>query len=138
MKAIFQSIRKAATLIAYDLSMLPTRLYTTVFTALILLVGPGAHAQGLTRLFSGWSGVVSAALNFMLLISVLIAAYGVMSGIWQLIQKGRGRQDEVEMRQIVYPVVGGSLMAIVMFILTGMVEEAGGSSSDIGRNPIRP
>lgn len=122
--------------VIHDLSMLPTRMHVTVVSLLFAFLGPSATAQGLTRLFSGWRGVVSMALELLLLVSVLYAAWGIFKGVAALIRKGQGRADEVEMREIFYPIVGGSLMAIIMYILVGMVEEAGGSSSDIGRNPI--
>jgi len=104
-------------------------------TAVVLPYAIPAFAQS-----SGVSGMFtnlgSAAKNFISLIAIIAVAIGiaaVLYGLVMMAKKGMGRGDDVEWRQITWPLIGGALSSVLMYVVYALVTEVGANNSNMGK-----
>lgn len=77
-----------------------------------------------------------AARNFISLVSIAAVAIGVAAvlyGIVMMIKKGMGRGDDIEWRQILWPLIGGAMATVVMYVVYALVTEVGADQGDMGQ-----
>ncbi|MES2977560.1 MAG: DUF6750 family protein [Pseudomonadota bacterium] len=112
------------------------RIHMVVLLALVSAVSR-AQAQtrgaGVTGFFTGWKSALGAATDLILLGGLLAGVAGVLYGMVMMIKKGLGRGDDIEWRQVLWPIIGGGLATIILFVIQSVVEESGASRSDMGR-----
>ena len=110
---------------AHEMSKVPAKIY--VF--LMLLSAHVAHAQSL---FSGWKGALNEIISLVVLAATLAGIGAVLFGLTQLVKKGMGHGDDVEWRQIIWPLGGGAMLTVLMYVVDGLVGESGSSTTDMG------
>lgn len=93
-----------------------------------------AHAQGVSGIFSNIGNAVRNFINIATIVAVGIGIVSVLYGIVMMIKKGMGRGDDIEWRQIIWPLVGGALATVVMFVVRAIVIEAGANQSQMGES----
>lgn len=77
----------------------------------------------------------TAARNFISLISIIAVALGVAAvlyGIVMMIKKGTGQGDQIEWREILWPLIGGAMATVLMFIVFSLVTEVGAGAGQMG------
>lgn len=77
----------------------------------------------------------TAARNFISLISIIAVALGVAAvlyGIVMMIKKGTGQGDQIEWREILWPLIGGAMATVLMFIVFSLVAEVGAGAGRMG------
>lgn len=77
----------------------------------------------------------TAARNFISLISIIAVALGVAAvlyGIVMMIKKGTGQGDQIEWREILWPLIGGAMATVLMFIVFSLVAEVGAGAGQMG------
>ena len=123
-----------ALLALHDVAMLPKKVHAVVFTLSLSLSTHVMAATGtFSGMFQGWEAVVRKAADLLVVAAVFVGIASVLYGVVQMIKKGMGRGDDVEWRQILWPMIGGSLAAMIMWVLGAVIGDSGGSESDIGR-----
>ena len=116
----------------HDIACLPSKVHAAVFTA-SLLISTSAAAQGVTGFFKGWSNAINEIIRLALLVGMMLGIVFVLYGVVNLAKKGMNRGEDIEWSKILWPIVGGALATIVLFLIRAVVEESGASSSDMGR-----
>lgn len=77
----------------------------------------------------------TAARNFISLISIIAVALGVAAvlyGIVMMIKKGTGQGDQIEWREILWPLIGGAMATVLMFMVYSLVAEVGAGAGQMG------
>lgn len=116
----------------HDIAVLPSKIHAAVFTV-ALVVSTSATAQGVTGFFRGWSDALNAIISLTLLAGMMLGIIFVLFGLVNLAKKGMNRGDDIEASKILWPIVGGALATIILYVIRLVVEESGASSSDMGR-----
>lgn len=122
------ALAKAAT-VAHKLSRVPTKIY--IFGAYAGMALSSGHASA-AGLLSGWRGMINEGIGLIILVAMLVGIGGVMYGLIQMVKKGMGRGDDIEWREILWPLVGGSALTVLMYVVEGLVVESGASEGDMG------
>lgn len=103
-----------------------------ITAALAGVVSLPVGAQGIPGMLAGWSEAIQAGIDFIILLALLIGIGGILYGLKLIVDKSNDR-DDVKTSRIVVSLVGGSLLCIIWFVITVLVETTGGSAGDIGR-----
>jgi len=77
----------------------------------------------------------TAARNFISLIAIIAVALGVAAvlyGIVMMIKKGTGQGDQIEWREILWPLIGGAMATVLMFMVYSLVAEVGAGAGQMG------
>jgi len=93
-----------------------------------------AQSSGISGMFTNLG---TAAKNFISLIAIAAVAIGiaaVLYGLVMMAKKGMGRGDDVEWRQIMWPLLGGALASVLMYVVYALVTEVGASNSNMGQS----
>src|SRR3546814_17263203 len=96
----------------------------------MLLVCP-ASAQGVTGMLDGLSEASKAGVDFLVLLALLVGVGAILFGLKLVVDKSNDRAD-VKNSHIAASLIGGSFLCMIWFVITVLVETAGGSSGDIG------
>jgi len=91
-----------------------------------------AQATGVSGLFINLG---TTARNFISLISIIAVALGVAAvlyGIVMMIKKGTGQGDQIEWREILWPLIGGAMATVLMFMVFSLVAEVGAGAGQMG------
>lgn len=87
---------------------------------------------------SGFFGNLGTATrNFIAMVTIVAVGVGVTAvlyGIVMMIKKGMGRGDDIEWRQIIWPLVGGALATVVMYVVYALVTEIGANQGQMGQS----
>lgn len=102
--------------------------YLTPSIALAQAVGAG----GVSGLFGNMGQAVRSFINLITIAAVAIGIAAVLYGIVMLIKKGTGRGDDIEWREILWPLVGGAMATVLMFIVYALVAEVGAPQNTMG------
>ncbi len=96
-----------------------------------LWIAPAAAAQGVAGMFTGITEAVEAGIDFLVLLALLLGVISILYGLKLIVDKSNERAD-VKGSHIAVSLIGGAGLCMIWFIITVLVETAGGSSSDIG------
>lgn len=119
----------------HALSQIPTKIYVLGFYVGIVAMPKLGHAA---ELFTGWRSTLINIAELLVYAATLAGIGGVLYGLTQLVKKGMGRGDDVEWRQIYWPLAGGAMLTVLMYMVEGLVGESGSSVSDMNRLPTAP
>lgn len=106
-----------------------------ITTAMLISAGlwsPKAKAQGVAGMLEGWKEAITAGVDFLILLSLLMGIGGILYGLKLIVDKSQER-DDVKTSRIVVSLVGGSFLCVIWFVITVLVETSGGSAGDIGK-----
>lgn len=112
-----------------------------ITTAMLISAGlwsPKAKAQavagggGVAGMLEGWKEAITAGVDFLILLSLLMGIGGILYGLKLIVDKSQER-DDVKTSRIVVSLVGGSFLCVIWFVITVLVETSGGSATDIGK-----
>lgn len=117
----------------HNTAMLSNKVHAAVFTVAVL-ASNSAHAVGVSGIFSGWKGGLTSLMSLVLAGGITIGVCATLYGIINLIKKGMGRGDDVEWGTIMWPIIGGALATVVLYILQAVVEEGGAGRTDMNTN----
>lgn len=117
----------------YEIAQLPSKAHALVFTASLFLSTHAMAAGGITGFFTGWKSGITAFIDLVLLAGMGIGIAAVLYGLINMIKKGMGRGDDIEWSKILWPIIGGALATILLYVIQAVVEEGGASRSDMGR-----
>lgn len=92
-----------------------------------------AQATSTSSFFTGWKNSINALIELVILASVLAGVSSVLYGLFQLVKKGMGRGEDVEWRQVLWPLAGGALLTVLMYVISLIIADGGGATTDIGR-----
>lgn len=118
----------------HDIALLPSRAHAAVFMASIFVSSHAMAAGGVTGFFSGWKSAITTFIDLILLAGMAIGIAAVLYGIINMIKKGMGRGEDMEWSKIMWPIIGGALATILLYVIQAVVEEGGASRTDMGRN----
>lgn len=121
----------AATLTRWG--MFARKAHAVLFLAAISTFATATHAAGITEMFKGFRGAGNELLELFVLVGMVAGVGFVLWGLFQLAKKGMGRGDDIEWKNILWPIIGGALCTIVMYVVQAVVEESGAARTDIGR-----
>lgn len=124
-KNLAMAIKGNAFVCAHEMSRVPMKIYFF----LLFLGASQVHAAGL---FSGWRGAINQLISLLILAATLVGIGAVLYGLVNLVKKGMGRGDDIEWREVLWPLVGGALLTVLMYVVDGLVVESGASQSDMG------
>ncbi len=130
LKTIFTDMGSHVSRIFSLIRELPLRAYVALLAATPL----SAAANGVSGLFRGWGSAATETLRLIVLIGMVGGVAACLYGIFKLVKKGSDRGEDIEWRQIAWPIIGGALATVLLFVITLVIEESGGSRSDMGRN----
>lgn len=91
-----------------------------------------AQAAGVSGLFGNMGTAVRSFIELITIAAVAIGIASVLYGIVMMIKKGTGRGEDIEWRQILWPLVGGAMATVVMFIVYALVAEVGAPQNTMG------
>lgn len=115
--------------IGHEFAQIPTKFYV----AAALSIPAASHAiQGSGGLFTGWKNAMNDIIGLLVLAATLAGIGAVLYGLTQLVKKGMGRGDDVEWRQVYWPLGGGAMLTVLMYMVRGLVVESGAAESDMG------
>jgi len=120
---------------AHPNGRLKARLAGAALTAAALMPSAAlaqAANQGVSGLFANLGG---AATNFISLVAIIAVAIGigaVLYGLVMMIKKGTGRGEDIEWREILWPMIGGAMATVLMFIVYALVAEVGADANVMG------
>lgn len=117
---------------AHDAAVLPSKVHAAVFTAAIL-ASNSASAQGVTGFFRGWSSAANEIIRLTLLAGMMVGIIFVLYGVVNLAKKGMNRGDDIEWSKVLWPIAGGALATVLLYVIQAVVEESGASRADMGR-----
>ena len=103
--------------------------------AALALLGPSmawAQAAGVSGLFGNMGTAVRSFIELITIAAVGIGIAAVLYGIIMMIKKGTGRGEDIEWRQILWPLLGGAMATVVMFIVYSLVAEVGAPQNTMG------
>jgi len=109
-----------------------TKAATVVLTSALMPTLVMAQATGVSGLFINLG---TTARNFISLISIIAVALGVAAvlyGIVMMIKKGTGQGDQIEWREILWPLIGGGMATVLMFMVFSLVAEVGAGAGQMG------
>ncbi|MBQ0916916.1 hypothetical protein KBW71_00430 [Hydrogenophaga aromaticivorans] len=135
MKTVFRFFplwRAKLSVAIHEVAMLPARLHAIVFL-LSMSAASHVHAAGVTGFFEGWTEAIKALGNLLLQGGMVVGIGSVLYGLVMLVKKGLGRGDDIEWRQVMWPLIGGALASILLYVIQAVVEESGASKDDMGR-----
>ncbi|QYY33618.1 hypothetical protein K2O51_31835 (plasmid) [Cupriavidus pinatubonensis] len=89
-------------------------------------------AGGVVGMLSNIDNASKATVTTLVNIAMVMGVVGVLYGL-KLIKDKSNDRENVKMSQILLSLGGGAGLIIIWFVITMIVETAGGSSSDIGR-----
>lgn len=107
------------------------RTITFLLMALTMLWVAPASAQGVTGMLDGFSDAIKAGVDFLVLLALLVGVGAILFGLKLVVDKSNDRAD-VKNSHIAASLIGGSFLCMIWFVITVLVETAGGSSGDIG------
>lgn len=113
----------------HQLSRVPTKIY--IFGAYVGMAVSSGHA-GAAGLLTGWRSMINEGISLIILVAMLVGIGAVMFGLIQLVKKGMGRGDDIEWREILWPLVGGAALTVLMYVVDGLVVESGAAEGDMG------
>ena len=116
----------------HDTAQLSPKVHALVFTV-ALLASSQVMAAGVSGFLAGWSTMFKNAISLTLLAGMAIGIGATLYGLVNLVKKGMGRDDDIRIGAIIWPIVGGALATIVLYVIQSVVEEGGASRSDMGR-----
>ncbi len=90
-----------------------------IATTVTVMTNP-VWAQVSTGVSGMFSNLGNATRNYIALASIVAVGIGVAAvlyGLVMMIKKGMGRGDDIEWRQIIWPIVGGSLATVLMYVV---------------------
>ena len=118
----------------HEVAMLPRKVHAAVFAVSLTLSGHAMAAGGVTGFFTGWKSGINALIELVLLGGMAIGIMAVLYGMTQMIKKGMGRGDDIEWGKIMWPIVGGAMATVVLYVIESVVTEGGSSKADMGRS----
>ena len=130
MKSVFKPSFTVATLkakltaFAHDTALLPRRVHVAV-ASFALFVSTHAMASGVTGFFTGWRNAIQAGIELVILGAMLVGICFVLYGLINLGKKGMGRGDDIEWSKITWPIIGGALATVLLYVIQSVVEEGG-------------
>ena len=124
-KAAFSLLKVNAFNMAREMAKVPAKIYMM----LLILSSNMAHAAGL---FTGWRGAINSISSLLVLAATLVGIGAVLYGLVNLVKKGMGRGDDIEWREIIWPLGGGAMLTVLMYVVDGLVIESGASQTDMG------
>lgn len=127
------SLRGKLSAFMHDTAMLPSKTHAAVLTV-SLVASTNAMALGVTGFFSGWRNAATELIGLTIIAGMAIGIMAALYGIMNMIKKGMGRGDDIEWGKITWPIIGGALATILLFVLQAVVEEGGGTRGDMGRS----
>lgn len=133
-KSKLSKIRGDLVLTLHDMAQLPTKVYILATYIWINLSVSVAHATQ-SSLFTGWHEMMLKIVQLLISAALLAGVGAVLYGLTQLVKKGMGRGDDVEWRQVYWPLGGGAMLATLMYMVEGLVAESGAGANDLGRRP---
>lgn len=139
MKSVFKpsfnvsTLKAKLTAFAHDTALLPRRVHVAV-ASFALFVSTHAMASGVTGFFTGWRNAIQAGIELVILGAMLVGICFVLYGLINLGKKGMGRGDDIEWSKITWPIIGGALATVLLYVIQSVVEEGGASRSDMGRS----
>jgi hypothetical protein len=89
-------------------------------------------AGGLVGMLSNIDALSKAAVTTITYLSLVAGVSGIVYGL-KLIKDRSNERENVKLSHIFFSLGGGAGLVMLWFIITALVETAGGSSSDIGR-----
>lgn len=128
-KKIFLAFKLQAFVCAHEMSRVPMKLY---FLLMTLASSPYVQAQAAGGLFTGWRGAMNQIISLLVLAATLTGIGAVLYGLVNLVKKGMGRGDDIEWREIIWPLGGGAMLTVLMYVVDGLVVESGSSQADMG------
>lgn len=136
MKSLAKKIYTNIALKAHEIGSLPSQAHTFVLTMalLVAVAATDANAAGFASFFSGWKDAGKALLDLLFFIGVIAGAGAVLYGLINLVKKGLdGERTDITWGKIGWPIVGGGLLSIMLYVLQTTVETGGASRGDIGK-----
>lgn len=109
------------------------RAHAVLLLAAISTFAKPTHAAGITEMFRGFRGAGNELLQLFVLVGMVVGVGFVLWGLFQLAKKGMNRGDDIEWKNILWPIIGGALCTIVLYVVQAVVEESGATRTDIGR-----
>lgn len=137
-RVLSKSVFNKAMGFVYATSQLPIKVHTIVVFTSLGLSKHALAAGGITGFFTGWKSAGNALIELMILGGLVIGIGAVLYGLIQMIKKGTGRGDEIEWSKILWPIIGGGLASILLYVMQAVVEEGGASKADMGRSRTGP
>lgn len=116
----------------HEAALLPAKVHAAIMTV-ALMVSTSAHAAGVTGFLKGWGDAANEVIRLTLLVGMMAGICFALYGIFNLAKKGMNRGDDITWGQVLWPVGGGALATIVLYVIQAVVEESGASRSDMGR-----
>lgn len=92
-----------------------------------------AQSAGVSGFFGNLGTATRNFISMVTIVAVGIGVAAVLYGIVMMIKKGMGRGDDIEWRQIIWPLVGGALATVVMFVVYALVAEIGANQGQMGQ-----
>lgn len=117
---------------AHDTALLPSKTHAAVFTFAVF-ISTNTMAATISGFFTKWTGSINALISLVAVAGIAVGVMAVLYGIIQMIKKGMGRGDDVEWSHILWPIAGGGLASILLYVLQAVVEEGGATANDMGK-----
>jgi hypothetical protein len=117
-----------------EASRLPVKAHILIASLAMMASTKAMAAGGLAGFFVGWKAAGTALMDFMTLGGMVVGVCFVLYGLVNLGKKGMGRGDDIEWSKVIWPIVGGALASILMYVMLTVVETGGASKSDMGRS----
>lgn len=114
---------------AHTLSRVPTKIY--ILGVYVGIAASSGHANA-AGLMTGWRDMINETISLLTVVATLAGIGAVLYGLTQLVKKGMGRGDDIEWREIMWPLVGGASLTVLMYVVDGLVVESGAQTSDMG------
>ncbi|MDM7323317.1 MAG: hypothetical protein P3W87_008655 [Gammaproteobacteria bacterium] len=109
------------------------KIYYGVITSALLMSSEQARAESISGMFSNLGTATKNFISLTAIVAVGIGVASVLYGLVMMIKKGMGRGDDIEWRQIIWPLIGGAKASVLMYMLYSLVDEVGASRSDLGQ-----
>lgn len=132
---IFSAVKTLLMLAVHEVAQFSRATHVAVFTW-SLFMSTQVMAQGVTGFFRGWQSGIGEAINLLLLFGVAAGIASVMYGLFKLVKKGGSRGEDVEAREWAFPILGGALLSILLWVIRTVVTEGGAGESDIGNRNV--
>lgn len=136
MKLLFKNrapVFAKLTALVHDMAMLSSKAHAVVFSIAVFASSKASAATGVTGFFTGWKSAMTALISLVLLAGMAVGIMAALYGIINMIKKGMGRGDDIEWGKITWPIIGGALATILLFVIQAVVEEGGATRGDMGR-----
>ena len=136
MKLLFKNrapVFAKLTALVHDTAMLSSKAHAVVFSIAVFASSKASAATGVTGFFTGWKSAMTALISLVLLAGMAVGIMAALYGIINMIKKGMGRGDDIEWGKITWPIIGGALATILLYVIQAVVEEGGATRGDMGR-----